>query len=279
MYFYESLPDYQAASNVALGWKSRIYPSLRCLDLCDIELWPQDTEDFLGFLEAHSTLEKLVLRNIWELDAYSPSRTVVLPHLKELQLRGIPSSEILQWVSAPSVQKLVVEISSQLRFWTTVNIGSNYATATNVNLTRFSTTPDALLNVLRAVPFASEVKLVSTDLRSRHLFCTESILIEHKLSHLTSLHIQGVTSLSRLKAVMEAYKGTLTAVKVHCLDLGLPEDSSLDDYSERDVALAWIKDQARFKFDTDHSSDAFGGRNPNPVYSPKPIESEARFKL
>ncbi|KAG8910761.1 hypothetical protein FRC00_007603, partial [Tulasnella sp. 408] len=212
LYFYESFPDYQTAPNISLDWRSRNYPSLRCLDLCDIELGSQDTEDFLGFLEAQGTLEKLVLRNIWELGAYSPSRTVVLPHLKELQLRGIPSSEILQWISAPSVQKLVVEISSQLRFWTTVNIGSNYATATNVTLIRFSTARDALLNVLRAVPFASEVKLVSTDLRSRHSFCTESILIEHKLPRLTSLHIQGVTSLPRLKAVVEAYEETLTGI-------------------------------------------------------------------
>ncbi|KIO28016.1 hypothetical protein M407DRAFT_22781 [Tulasnella calospora MUT 4182] len=260
MYFYDPFPEYPHAPDSGLHWTNRIYPSLRCLDLCDIEVRPQDTEDFLGFLEAHSTLETLVLRKIWEFDAYIPSRTVVLPHLKELQLREIYSSEILRWVSAPNLQKLVVEKSSQLRYWTAVDIKSNYATATTVTLIHFSTAPDALLSVLRAVPLASEVKLVSTDLRSRYSFCTESILIEHKLPLLTSLHIQGVASLSRLKAVAEAYKKTLTELKAHCLDLGLPEGSFLKDYSERDEALTWLKDQRTFKFDIDHSLDASGGR-------------------
>ncbi|KIO28017.1 hypothetical protein M407DRAFT_22782 [Tulasnella calospora MUT 4182] len=259
MYFY-SFPDYPTAPDICLGWNNRMYPSIRCLDLCDIELKPQETEDFLGFLETHSTLERLALRNAWEVNAYIPSRTVPLPHLKELELRGIPSSEILRWVSAPNLQKLVVEKSSQLRYWTAVDIKSNYATATNVTLIRFSTAPDALLNVLRAVPLASEVKFASTDLRSRYSFCTESILIEHKLPLLTSLHIQGAASLSRLKAVADAYRETLTEVKAHCLDLGLPEESFLKDYSERDEALAWLKDQGTFKFDIDHSEDAFGGR-------------------
>ncbi|KAG9027195.1 hypothetical protein FS837_004346 [Tulasnella sp. UAMH 9824] len=238
MSLYEPFPEYPPPPDVSLEWKNRMYPSLRCLDLCDIQLKPRETEQFLGFLEAHSTLEKLALTDIWELDAYIPSRTVVLPHIKELQLRGIPSSEILQWVNAPSLQKLMVELSSRLRLWTTVNIESNYATTTNATLVRFSTTPDALLNVLSAVPFASEVELISTDLRSRNSFHTESILIEHKLLRLTSLHIQGVISLLRLKAVVEAYRQTMTEVKVHCLDLGLPEDSFLEDYSERDEALA-----------------------------------------
>ncbi|KAG9022185.1 hypothetical protein FS837_006546, partial [Tulasnella sp. UAMH 9824] len=259
MYLY-AIPDYPATPNFPLGWKNRMYASLLCLDLCDIELRPQETEDFLGFLEAHSTLEKLSLRNVWEVDAYIPSRTVVLPHLKELQLRGIPSSEILRWITAPNLQHLVVEKSSQLRYWTPVDIKSNYATATNVTLIRFSTAPDALLNVLHGLHLASEVKLVSRDLRSRHSFCTESILIEHKLPLLTSLHIHGVASLPRLKAVVEAYKETLTEVKAHCLDLGLPEESILKDYGERDEALAWLKGQTTFKFDIEHSSDAFGGR-------------------
>ncbi|KIO28015.1 hypothetical protein M407DRAFT_22780, partial [Tulasnella calospora MUT 4182] len=259
VYFYESFPDHPPPPDIGLDWKCRMYHCLRCLDLCDIEIKPQDTEDFLGFLEAHSTLETLVLRKVWELEAYIPSRTVVLPHLKELQLRGIHSPEILRWVSAPNLQKLVVEKSSQLRYWTAVDIKSNYATATNVTLIRFSTAPDALLNVLRAVPLASEVKLVSTDLRSRYSFCTESILIEHQLPLLTSLHIQGVTSLPRLKAVAEAYKETLTEVKAHCLDVGLPEESFLKDFSERDEALAWLKDQGTFRFDIEHSEDAFGG--------------------
>ncbi|KAG8953786.1 hypothetical protein FRC00_006108 [Tulasnella sp. 408] len=259
IYLY-SFPDYPIAPDIPLDWKNRIYPSLRWLDLCDIEITPQETEDFLGFLEAHSTLEKLALRHAWELGAYAPSRTVVLPHLKELELGGIPSSEILRWISAPNMQYLVVEKSSQLRYWTPVDIKSNYATATNVTLIRFSTAPDALLNVLNAVPSASEVKLVSKDLRSRYSFCTESILIEHKLPLLASLHIQGVASLPRLKAVVEAHKETLTEVKVHCLDLGLPEESFLKDYGERDEALAWLKGQTSFKFDIDHSLDAFGGR-------------------
>ncbi|KAG9027196.1 hypothetical protein FS837_004347, partial [Tulasnella sp. UAMH 9824] len=259
MSFY-SFPEYSTAPDISLEWKSRIYPSLRCLDLCDIELKPRETEHFLEFLEAHSTLEKLALREVWELDAYIPSRTVELPHLNELQLRGIPSSEILRWVRAPNLQKLILEKSSQLRYWIPADIKSNYATAIDVTLIRFSTDPGALLNVLRAVPLASEVKLVSKDLRLRYSFCTESILIQHKLPLLTSLHIQGVASLAQLKAVADANMETLTEVKVHCLDLGLPEQSSLKDYNERDEALRWLKDQGTFKFDIDHSLDAFGGR-------------------
>ncbi|KAG9044545.1 hypothetical protein FS837_007950, partial [Tulasnella sp. UAMH 9824] len=180
--------------------------------------------------------------------------------LKELQLRGITSSEILQWVTVPSLEKLVVEKNSQLRYWTPVDITSNYATATNVTLIRFSTDPYALLNVLRAVPLVSEVVLASTDLRPQHSFCTESVLIEHKLPLLTSLHIQGVASLPRLKAVVEAYGETLTEVKAHCLDLGVPDDSVANAYSERDEALEWLKDQGTFKFDICHSLDAYGGR-------------------
>ncbi|KAG8910448.1 hypothetical protein FRC00_008164, partial [Tulasnella sp. 408] len=254
------LPDYPTAPDIPLRWNNRMYPSLRCLDLCDIELKPQEAEDFFGFLEAHSTLEELALRNVWESGPYIPSRSVMLPHLKELQLGGIPSSEILRWINAPNLEHLVVEKSSQLRYWAPVDIKSNYATATNVTLIRFSMAPDALLNILHAVPLASEVKLVSKDLRSRYSFCTESILIEHKLPLLASLHIQGVASLPQLKAVVEAHKETLTEVKVHCLDLGLPEESFLKDYSERDEALAWLKVQASFKFDIDHSLEAFGGR-------------------
>ncbi|KAG8916281.1 hypothetical protein FRC00_000371, partial [Tulasnella sp. 408] len=256
MSFYS--PEYSTEPDISLEWKDRVYPSLRCLDLCDIELKPRETEHFLGFLEAHSTLETLALRDVWELDAYIPSRTVELPHLKELQLRGIPSSEILRSVKAPNLQKLILEKSSQLRYWTPVDINSNYATAIDVTLIRFSTDPDALLNVLRAVPLASEVKLVSKDLRLRYSFCTESILLQHKLHLLTSLHIQGVASLSQLKAVAESNKETLTEVKVHCLDLGLPEQSSSKDYSDRDEALRWLKGQETFKFDVDHSLDAFG---------------------
>ncbi|KAG8953785.1 hypothetical protein FRC00_006107, partial [Tulasnella sp. 408] len=254
------LPDYPATPDIPLNWKNRIYPSLQCIDLCDIELKPQEAEDFLGFLEAHSTLEKLALRNVWESGPYIPSRTVMLPHLKELQLKGIPSSEILRWISASNLRHLVVEKSSQLRYWTPVDIKSNYATATNVTLIRFSTAPEALLNVLQAVPLASEVKLVSKDLRSPYSFCTESILIEHKLPLMVSLHVQGVASLPQLKAVVEAHKETLTEVKVHCLDLGLPEESFLKDYRERDEGLAWLKGQTSFKFDIDHSLEAFGGR-------------------
>ncbi|KAG8911876.1 hypothetical protein FRC01_005431 [Tulasnella sp. 417] len=259
MYIYSS-PEYPGAPDICLGWKNRMYPSLRNLDLYDIELKPEEMEDFLGFLEGHTSLERLALRNTWVPHAYTHSRTVVLPHLKELQLRAIPSSEILRWISAPNLQKLVVEKSSQLRHWTHVDIKSNYATATNVTLIRFSTAPDALLNVLHAVPLASEVKFASTDLGSRYSFCTENILLEHKLPLLTSLRIQGVASLPRLKAVAETYKETLTEVKVHCLDLGLPEESFLKDYRERDEALEWLKDQATFRFDIDHSVDAFGGR-------------------
>ncbi|KAG8911877.1 hypothetical protein FRC01_005432 [Tulasnella sp. 417] len=259
MYFY-CFPDYPSTPDICLGWMDRMYPSLRNLDLDDIELKPEETEDFLGFLEAHTTLERLALRNTWIQHAYTPSRTVVLPHLKELQLRGIPSSEILQWISAPNLKTLAVEKSSQLRYWTPVDIKSNYATATNITLIRFSTSPDALLNVLQVVPLASEVKFASTDLGSRYSFCTENILLEHKLPLLTSLHIQGVVSLPRVKAVAEAYKETLTEVKVHCLDLGLPEESFLKDYDERDEALEWLKDQETFRFDIDHSLYAFGGR-------------------
>ncbi|KAG9020799.1 hypothetical protein FS837_007888, partial [Tulasnella sp. UAMH 9824] len=62
MYFYEPLPEYPAAPDLPLDWKNRMYPSLRYLDLCDIEAKPQDTEDFLDFLEAHSSLERLVLK-------------------------------------------------------------------------------------------------------------------------------------------------------------------------------------------------------------------------
>ncbi|KAG8899282.1 hypothetical protein FRC01_010600 [Tulasnella sp. 417] len=260
MYFYEALPEHPSTSDVSPAWKNRMYSSLRYLDLWDIEVKPHETEDFLDFLEAHGTLERLALRKIWEADEYAPPRTVELPHLKELRLKGIPSSEILRWISAPSLQTLVVEKNSQLRYWTPVDIKSNYATATNVTLIRFSTAPDALLNVLSAVPLASEIKLVSTDFRSRNSFCTESILIEHRLPLLTSLHIQGITSLPRLKEVVEAYGESLTEVRAHCLDLGLPEESFMEDYSERDEVLGWLKDQEAFKFDVDHSLDAFGGR-------------------
>lgn len=89
IYVYESFFEYPPPPDNSLGWKNRMYPSLRCLDLCDIEIKPQDTEDFLGFLEAHGRLERLALRNAWEVDVYTPSRTAMLPHLKELQLRGI----------------------------------------------------------------------------------------------------------------------------------------------------------------------------------------------
>ncbi|KAG8904787.1 hypothetical protein FRC01_008601, partial [Tulasnella sp. 417] len=259
VYYYESILEWPLAPDIRLGWKNRMYPFLQSLDLCDIEVKLRETEDFLEFLEAHGSLERLTFRRIWELDEYTPSRTAVLPHLKELQLRGIPSSEILRWVSAPSLHKLVVEKSPQLRLWTPVNIESNYATATNITLIHFSTAPDALLNILRAVPLASAVELVSTDLRSRASFSTENILIEHKLFHLTSLYIQGVTSLPRLKAVVEVHKDTLKDVKTHCLDLGLPRESDSENYSERDEALGWLKDQTTFKFDISHSLDAFGG--------------------
>ncbi|KAG8945667.1 hypothetical protein FRC04_000628 [Tulasnella sp. 424] len=259
MYFY-SFPEYSSAPDIDLEWKSRLYPSLRQLDLFDIEVRPSETEDFLGFLHAHDGLERLALRNIWQYDPYTPPRTVVLPKLKELELRGISSSEVLRWINAPNLQKLVVEKSSQPRYWTTVDIKSNYATANDVTLIRFSTAPDALRNVLGAVPLTSHLKLASTDLRVRYSFCAESILTENELPLLASLHIQGIASMPRLKAVVETYEKTLRSVKIHCLDLGLPEESFIKDYSERDEALAWMKDQTTFKFDIDHSPDAFGGR-------------------
>ncbi|KAG8945666.1 hypothetical protein FRC04_000627 [Tulasnella sp. 424] len=260
MYFYSGFPESRFAPDIDLGWKSRLYPSLRQLDLCDIEVRRSETEDFLDFLQAHDGLERLALKNIWEYDPYTPPRTVVLPKLKDLELRGFSSSEVLRWISAPNIQKLVVEQSSQLRYWTTVDIKSNYATANDVTLIRFSTAPDALRNVLSAVPLASHLKLVSTDLRARYSFCAESTLTETELPLLASLHIQGIASVPRLKAVVETYQGRLRSVKIHCLDLGLPEGSVINDYSERDEALEWMKDQTTFKFDIDHSPDAFGER-------------------
>ncbi|KAG8945668.1 hypothetical protein FRC04_000629 [Tulasnella sp. 424] len=260
VYLYSGFPEYPFAPDIDLEWKSRLYPSLRQLDLCDIEVRPSEIEDFLGFLQAHDGLEKLALRSIWEFNPYTPPHTVVLPKLKDLELRGFPSSEVLRWIDAPNLQNFVVEKSSQLRYWTTVDIKSNYATANDVTLIQFSTAPDALRNVLSAVPLASHLKLASTDLRARYSFCAESILTENELPLLASLHIQGIASMPRLKAVVETYQKTLRSVKIHCLDLGLPEGSFIKDYSERDETLAWMKDQTTFKFDIDHSADAFGGR-------------------
>ncbi|KAG8910762.1 hypothetical protein FRC00_007604, partial [Tulasnella sp. 408] len=76
MSFYEPFPEYPPPPDPSLEWKNRMYPSLRCLDLCNIEFKSRETEHFLGFLEAHGALEKLALRDIWELGAYLPSRTV-----------------------------------------------------------------------------------------------------------------------------------------------------------------------------------------------------------
>ncbi|KAG8985809.1 hypothetical protein FRB90_004450 [Tulasnella sp. 427] len=260
LFYFYSFPEYSTASDIDLQWCSRKYPSLRYLDLSDVELRPQQTEDFLSFLEAHDGLERLALKNIWECHPYAPSQTVVLPKLRDLELRGITSSEILLWVSTPSLHKLTIEKHSQLKRWTPVDIKSNYASATDVTLIRFSTSPDTLRNLLNAIPLATHLNITSTDLRAPDSFTAESVLLEHKIPNLTSLHIQGVSSPRQAQAVAKAYCATLKDLRVHCLDLGLPRESSSKEYEEMEDASTWLKSQTAFKFGIDHSENAHGVR-------------------
>ncbi|KAG9016780.1 hypothetical protein FRB90_002157, partial [Tulasnella sp. 427] len=259
LYFY-SFPEYSTASDIDLQWCNRKYPFLRHLDLSDVELRPQQTEDFLSFLEAHDGLERLGLKNAWECHPYTPSRTVVLSKLRDLELRGITSSEILRWVSTPSLQKLTIEKHSQLKRWTLVDIKLNYASTTDVTLIRFSTSPDALQSLLNAVPLATHLNITSTDLRAPDSFAAESVLLEHKIPNLTSLRMQGVSSLRQVQAIAKAYSATLKNLRVHCLDLGLPRESSSKEYEEKEGALTWLKSQTAFNFTTDHSDNVHGAR-------------------
>lgn len=83
--------------------------------------------------------------------------------------------------------------------------------------------------------------------------------MEVKLPRLESLYVQGVKSLTKLKKAVEAYGTSLKVVEVHCLDLGLSDQSVEKEYEERDAALAWLKSQNGFRFGVKHSVDVLGG--------------------
>lgn len=254
------LPPLPPQPSVSLEWNTRRYSSLRQLELCKVEVKSAEVGDFLDFLEACSDLHYLSLNGIWERDGYVAPRAVTLPALRELELRGIPSSNVLKWIIAPSLQRLVLEKVAQLRYWTPLEIGSSYATATDVTLLRFSTLPSALRDILRAVPMVSHLSLLSFDFRSPYALCADVILQEQAFPCLTSLHIQGIFSLYQLKKAVEVHRETLASVKVHCLDLGLPEESLKREYIERDEALKWLKDESSVAFALDHCGGIFGSR-------------------
>ncbi|KAG8891997.1 hypothetical protein FRC01_014404, partial [Tulasnella sp. 417] len=219
------LPPLPPHPPVSLEWNMRRYSTLRHLDLCKVAVKSSEVADFLDFLEACSDLHHLSLDGIWERDSYVAPRSITLPALRELELRRVPSSSVLKWIIAPNLERLLLEKIAQLRYWTPVEIGSHYGTATDVTLLRFSTLPSALRDILRAVPLVSQLKLLSFDIRSPYALCADIILQEQTLPCLAILHIQGIFSLYQLKKAVEVHRETLTEVKVHCLDLGLPEES------------------------------------------------------
>lgn len=254
------LPPLPPHPPVSLEWNVRRYSTLRQLELCKVEVKSSEVADFLDFLEACSDLHRLSLDGIWERDSYAAPRSIILPTLRELELRGIPSSGVLKWIIAPNLERLLLEKVAQLRYWTPLEIGPHYGTATDVTLLRFSTVPSALRDILRAVPLVSQLNLLSFDFRSPYALCADIILQEQTLPCLTELHIQGIFSLHQLRKAVEVHRETLTEVKVHCLDLGLPEESLAREYVERDEALKWFKEESSVTFSVDHCRGIFGSR-------------------
>ncbi|KAG9018109.1 hypothetical protein FRB90_012260 [Tulasnella sp. 427] len=246
--------------SVSLAWNARRYSTLRHLELGKVKLKSSEVEDFLDFLEACSDLHSLKLHGIWERGQYNAARSVTLPSLQELELRGIPSSSVLAWIVAPRLRRLVLEKVAQLRYWAPVEIGSNFASATDVTLLRFSTLPSALRNIVSAVPLVSDLALISFDFRSPYALSADIILQDQTLPCLKSLHIQGVFSLYQLTKTVKFHQSTLEKVKVHYFDLGLSEESLAREYVERDDALKWLREESSVVFDVDHCGNIFGSR-------------------
>ncbi|KAG9048937.1 hypothetical protein FS837_011674 [Tulasnella sp. UAMH 9824] len=258
--YYPFVPDYPSPPTFSLSWSSLQLPRLQDLEFNDIILEPKAVFEFLDFLQACPDLRRLALNHIWERGAYDTPRSVTLHSLRELELRGISSSHVLRWILAPQLQRLVVERRGLPRAWAHVEIGTHYATATDVTLIRFSAFPTALRNIVRAVPLVSSLKLVEFDFRSPDALSAEAVLQEQPLPCLARLHIQGTFSLFQLQKVVELHRATLSNVEVHCLDLGLPEESLAQEYQQRDEALKWLKEQSWFTFKANQDSGIIGDR-------------------
>lgn len=258
--YYPFIPDYPSSPTFSLSWASLQLPRLQDLEFTDIILEPKAVVEFLDFLQACPDLRRLALNYVWERGTYDTPRSVTLHSLRELELRGISSPHVLRWIEAPQLQRLVVEKKGLPRAWAPVEIGTHYATATDVTLIRFSTLPATLRNILRAVPLVSSLKLLEFDFRSPDAFSAEAVLQEQPLPCLTSLRVQGTFSLFQLKKAVEVHRATLSNVEVHCLDLGLPEESLAKEYQERDEALKWLKEQSWFTLKVDQGSGIIGDR-------------------
>ncbi|KAG8891569.1 hypothetical protein FRC01_014629 [Tulasnella sp. 417] len=258
--YYPFVPDYPSLPTFSLSWADLHLPRLQDLEFSDIIIEPRAVVDFLDFLQSCSDLRRLALNHIWERGIYDTPRSVTLHSLQELELRGISSPQVLRWIVAPKLQRLVIEKTALPRTWAPVEIGTHYATATDVTLIRFSTSPAALRNIVRAVPLVSNLKLLEFEFRSPYAFNAEAVLQEQALPCLTSLHIQGTFSLFQLQKAVELHRATLTKVEVHRLDLGLPEESLQREYQERDEAWKWLRDQSWFTFKVNQDSGIIGDR-------------------
>lgn len=258
--YYPFVPDYPSPPTFSLSWTSLQLPHLQTLELIDIIIKPKTVLDFLDFLQTCTELHRLVLDRLWEGDTYDTPRSVTLQALREFELRGTSSSNVLRWIIAPNLQRLVVEKTAQARIWSPVEISSHYATATDVTLIRFSPVPVALRNIIRAVPLVSSLTLLEFDFRSPDAFSAEAVLQEQALPCLTTLHIQGTFSLYLLQRAVEVHRATLKTVEVHCFDLGLVDESLAREYQERDETLEWLKGQSWFTFKINHGSGVFGDR-------------------
>ncbi|KAG8891243.1 hypothetical protein FRC01_014815, partial [Tulasnella sp. 417] len=258
--YYPFVPDYPSPPTFSLSWASLQLHRLQDLELSDVIIKPKEVVEFLDFLQSCSDLQRLVLNHIWERSTYDTPRSITLHSLQGIELRGIPSSQILRWIVAPKLQRLVVEKTTLPRTWNHVEISTHYATATDVTLIQFSRSPAALRNIVRVVPLVSKLKLLEFDFRSPYAFNAEAVLQEQALPCLTSLHVQGTFSLFQLQKAVEIHRATLTNVEVHCLDLGLPEESLQREYRERDEAWKWLRDQSWFTFKVNQDSGILGDR-------------------
>lgn len=230
-------------------WRPQTFSKLHTLEYSSCPFTPDNISSFFNFLEASPLLEQLALTGVSTRQALT-SRRVTLRNLKTLVLRDIHAPEILRWIVAPSLRKLVVERDQGHQTWRSIP-EIDFPTVEEAEVAGFSTSTHVFRQILHAIPNVSVLFVRHHDLNDPIQLVPDLVLQERTLVNLACLTIHGVFSLEQLRRVVERHLPTLKTVRTHCFDLGLPSDSMREEFDEHDEALAWL--QAHVDFHVDHT--------------------------
>ncbi len=252
LYLSAEMPRLRALviNDVTLCLGDVMISQLSRLDLRRLRLSSPDAWKVVSILENCSSLETVTLMDVFGRDValeLSERQKPLMSRLRELEVSETASTSVLQWIQAPSLQKMKLTTTS--RPLPLQDLQEAFSSVEDLEITDFSASMPALRSILLATSNVSRLHVRHQDFHDSFALVPDLVLQHRTWTNLSDLTLHGVFSIGQLRNVVQTHRNTLKRVGVHCLDLGLGFDSLRKEYDEHEEALEWMHHHVDFRVD------------------------------